>query len=78
MKYIAIVKRAKDSDSELHKELPGYHPVSCAEFGTYDEAKLAHPDSTILTVDQYQGYMHALQHVEEFMQSKSKAWWKLW
>lgn len=79
MKYIAIVKTAKESDSAIHKGLPADYPTECKEFESHDlaEAKRIFPDSKVMSADEYRGYSSAMEIIFNHIKAQ-KPWWKFW
>lgn len=77
MRYVAIVKTAKDSADKLHKKLPAEYPTNCAEYDTEEEAFKAHPGCRIMSTDAYTHFQEGLQLIYNHVASK-KPWWKFW
>lgn len=77
--HVAIVQTVGDlkTKSPLHKGLPGIFPTNCKEYGSEEEAKASHPGKLVMSLEKYQGYAKAMEHIYADVQKK-KRWWKLW
>ncbi len=80
MSFVVITKRVSDFAEvpTTYKGTSASYPLEVKEYATAEEAQDAHPGSTVLSSEYYNGYKLAMNDVHGVIKSVTKSWWQFW